>query len=180
MLEDKLLVWRLKQGSSEALERIYGKYKDDLLGLAIALAQDRATAEDAVHDVFVSLVEYAGRLGLRGSLKSYLSSSVANRVRNIRKSKSRQAAALDEAAVGGSRLPGPDGMAMAAEKMERIRGALDELPYEQREVMMLHQYSGMSFKAIAVAQSVSINTVQSRYRYGLDKLRTLLNGEVET
>ena len=87
---------------------------------------------------------------------------------------------LDKVEDLGSGFARPDCLAIEAEKIERIRGALSELPFEQREVMLLHQYSGMSFKAIAVSQGVSINTIQSRYRYGLDKLRILLNGEVET
>ena len=53
------------------------------------------------------------------------------------------------------------------------------LPYEQREVIILHLMSDMRFRAIAETQSISISTVQSRYRYGLDKLRTLLNSEVK-
>ncbi len=52
------------------------------------------------------------------------------------------------------------------------------LPYEQREVLMLHLHSGMKFRQIAETQGVSTNTVQGRYRYGLDKLRSMLNGEV--
>ncbi|MEA3226372.1 MAG: sigma factor-like helix-turn-helix DNA-binding protein, partial [Planctomycetota bacterium] len=53
-------------------------------------------------------------------------------------------------------------------------------PYEQREVLILHSYSGMKFRTIAKQQGVSINTAQGRYRYALDKLRSILNGEVRT
>lgn len=53
-----------------------------------------------------------------------------------------------------------------------------QLPYEQREVVMLHLHGGMMFKQIAKSQHVSINTIQSRYRYALDKLRRLLDGEM--
>jgi len=54
-----------------------------------------------------------------------------------------------------------------------------QLPYEQREVIILHLMSDMRFRAIAGTQGVSISTVQSRYRYGLNKLRTLLDSEVK-
>jgi DNA-directed RNA polymerase specialized sigma24 family protein len=54
-----------------------------------------------------------------------------------------------------------------------------DLPYEQREVVGLHIHGRMTFKQIAAAQQVSIKTVQSRYRYALDKLRALLDGEVQ-
>ncbi len=67
MLEDKFLVWKFNQRRPEALRRIYLKYKDDLLGLAISLTPDRATAEDVLHDVFVTLAGQAGRLELKSS-----------------------------------------------------------------------------------------------------------------
>ena len=62
--------------------------------------------------------------------------------------------------------------------MQRIDSALNTLPYEQREAIILHLLSGLKFKEIAVSQNVSINTIQSRYRYGINKLQSLLNGEV--
>ena len=83
MVEDKLLIWKFKCGNRDALGRIYGKYKNYLLKLAIVLANDTNAAEDVVHDVFVSLARRNGELSLRSSLKSYLNSCVVNRVRDI-------------------------------------------------------------------------------------------------
>ncbi len=57
--------------------------------------------------------------------------------------------------------------------------ALSQIPDEQREALLLHLYIGMRFKAIAKLKNESINTIQGRYRYGLDKLRSLLNSEAE-
>ena len=82
MLEDKILVFRFNRGSKDALRRIYEKYKDDSLGLAVALLNDISLAEDVVHDVFVSFAQSAGTFNLTGSLKSYLSACVANRARD--------------------------------------------------------------------------------------------------
>ena len=179
MLEDKLLVWKFKRGSADALRRIYEKYKNDLLALAIALSRDRATAEDVLHDVFVSFAQYAEKLQLRTSLKRYLSSCIANRVRNMNREKSQRTLQLNHTETIGSDCDGPERLAISAEQSERVEKALSELPYQQKEVIILHFQSGMRFKAIAESQGVSINTIQSRYRYGLDKLRSLLNSEVE-
>jgi RNA polymerase sigma-70 factor (ECF subfamily) len=54
-----------------------------------------------------------------------------------------------------------------------------QLPYEQREVFILHVQGDMTFQQIAEQIGASINTVQSRYRYGIEKLRSLLNTECE-
>ena len=79
----------------------------------------------------------------------------------------------------GSDCDGPERLVISAEQSEHIEKAIAELPYQQQEVIILHLQSGMRFKAIAESQGVSINTIQSRYRYGLDKLRSLLNIEVD-
>jgi len=84
-VEDKLLVLRCKRGSSQALRRVYEKYRDDVLILAVALLKDTSAAEDVLHDVFVSFVQRLEKFGLTeltGSLKTYLATCVANRARN--------------------------------------------------------------------------------------------------
>lgn len=178
MLEDKLLVWKFKHGSPDALRRIYEKYKNDLLALAISLSGDRAAAEDVVHDVFVSFAEFAEKLQLRSSLKSYLSSCIANRVRNLSRAKHCHTSRFDQVDTVGSGPNSPVQSAISAEESQRIGDAMAQLPYQQREVIILHLQAGMKFKAIAESLRVSINTIQARYRYGMDKMRSMLNSEV--
>ncbi|MBN1805841.1 MAG: sigma-70 family RNA polymerase sigma factor [Sedimentisphaerales bacterium] len=188
MFEDKLLIWRIKHGSSEALGRVYKKYKDNLLRLAFALFNDRDAAEDIVHDCFVSIAQSAERLKLSGNFKSYLATCVVNRVRNARKIRQRQSAlgrltaenvSLDETLTITSDFKRPEQWIIENERLKLLNNAMAQLPYEQREVVILHIQGEMKFRAIAELQGVSINTVQSRYRYGLDKLRSILNSEVK-
>jgi RNA polymerase sigma-70 factor (ECF subfamily) len=178
MLEDKILVWQLKRGSPDALRRIYEKYKDDLLALAISLSNDRTLAEDVLHDVFVSFAQYAAKLQLRTSLKSYLSSCIANRIRSLQSIKIRQTAQISDMASSEHDYNEPAQDAMSAELYEQIGTVLSKLPYQQREVIILHLQSQMRFTEIAKLHSTSINTIQSRYRYGLEKIRSQLNGKV--
>ena len=178
MFEDKWLIWKLKQGRSEALCSIYKKYKNNMLSLAVALSNNKTIAEDIVHDCFISFAQSAGRLQLRNSLRSYLLTAVSNRVRNLGRDKIRTAVDIDELNIAGPGSDWPERLAISKEQVQRINLALGQLPYEQREVIILHFKSGLKFKEIAESQSVSINTIQSRYRYGLDKLRSILDGEV--
>ncbi len=97
MLEDKMLLWQFRHGSDDAFRHIYDKYKNDLLGLAIALSHDRTAAEDALQDVFVSFAQRADKVHLKTSLKSYLSTCIANKVRDIKRKKSIQTVELDQA-----------------------------------------------------------------------------------
>jgi len=179
MIEDKLLIWRLKRGSSDALCRIYNKYKDNLLRLASALSNDQNAAEDIVHDFFVSFAQSPEKLKLNGSLKSYLATCVVNRVRNANKTRRRQETiGLNEAESAVSNSKRPEQWIIYNEQLRQLNDALTQLPQQQREVIILHLQGEMKFKAIAELQGVSINTIQSRYRYGLDKLRSILDSEV--
>jgi len=178
MVEDRILIWRFKRGSREALQRIYEKYVVYLVTLATALLNDVSTAEDIVHDVFVSFAQSAERLRLQGNLKAYLATCVVNRVRDRVRSKRQRTSSLDEAQSICSQTDGPELSAVCSEELQQLSRAIARLPYEQREVLMLHVHGGMMFKHIAKSQQVSINTVQSRYRYALEKLRSLLNGEM--
>ena len=179
MLEDKALVWQLKHGNIDALRRVYEKYKHELLALAITLSSDKSVAEDVVHDVFVSFAGATDKLELRRSLRSYLLTCVANRVRNLGRTKSLNSNGLEDMVLLRTGVKDSSVPIIRAEQSRRINEALDELPYQQREVIALHLQSQMKFKDIAFSQGVSINTVQARYRYGLDKLRSLLDSEME-
>jgi RNA polymerase sigma factor (sigma-70 family) len=90
VLEDRLLVLRLKYGSRDAFCRIYEKYRDDLLRLAVYLSSDTAVAEDIVHDVFANFIRSCRRFHLSGSLKAYLATCVANRARNVNRASRRR------------------------------------------------------------------------------------------
>ncbi|OHB57455.1 MAG: hypothetical protein A2173_04315 [Planctomycetes bacterium RBG_13_44_8b] len=179
MLQDKLLILQFNRGRIEVLRHIYEKYKDDLVTLAATLLNDVASAEDVVHDVFMAFLKSFERFQLTGSLKGYLATCVANNARNRNKAKQRQQSiSLDDTEVISSAKK-PDTTVIFGEELRRLTFALGQLPYEQREVLMLHIYSGLKFKTIAESQGISINTVQGRYRYALDKLRSLLNSEVK-
>ena len=174
-MEDKLLIWKFKRGSTEALCRIYGKYKDYLLKISAGLIDDKSVAEDVVHDVIVTFAASAESIKLTGNLKSFLATCVANRARNVNNyGRLRAAGDLDQAESVVSRSPRPEQWVADNEQFDQLNNALSQLSYEQREVITLHLYGQMKFRQIAKLQQTSINTVQSRYRYGIDKLRELL------
>ena len=176
-LEDRWLVRRFNAGDARALRRIYEKYKPDLLSVARALLNDASAAEDVLHDVVVSFAAQAGRFVLRGSLKGYLAICVANRARNV----NRQGVRLELSKRAASRRVHADASesALDEERHSAVVAAMEQLPEAQRQTVALHVLGGLRFREIAQQSDESINTVQSRYRYGLKKLRSLLNGQVD-
>lgn len=179
MLEDRLLILRFKYGSAEALRRIYEKYRDYLLKLATALSHNVDAAEDTVHDVFLSFAQSGDKIKLTGSLKGYLRTCVVNSVRNKgRAERLRSSVGLDKLDPIPADRKRPDHWIICREESQQIADALSHIPFEQREVVVLYLHGDMKFREIARLQNVSIKTIQSRYRYGLDKLKSLLNSEI--
>jgi RNA polymerase sigma factor (sigma-70 family) len=181
MLEDKRLIRRLQGGRVDALRRVYDKYKLDLLKLAILLTGDTHRSEDAVQDVFLRLAESFDRISDHGNLKNFLITCLINRIRTLRRDGQRhEVAPPSEAATQTARSSPPDHWAVVNEQMQRISQAMAGLPIEQREVVTLRFEADLGFPEIARIQNAPINTVQGRYRYGMEKLRALLDSEVET
>lgn len=180
MLEEKLLVFRYNRGDVRVIHSIYEKYKDSLMTLAAGLLYDSGDAEDIVHDVFKAFIRSCGTVKVKTSLVGYLVTCVANTSRNRNKAAAvRRSENLDGAVQLSAADYGPMDKASIRDELGLIGRALGQLPYEQREVVVLHLQGGMTFKAIGELLDISINTAQGRYRYGLDKLRSLLNSEAE-
>jgi RNA polymerase sigma-70 factor (ECF subfamily) len=179
MIEDRLLIWRCKQGSRSAFRRIYEKYQGDLRNLAANLLDDKTAAEDVVHDVFMSFLKVVDKFELKGSLAGYLKTSVANRARDYRSKKRPQPiAAPDEGQVQADDN-GPVQSAIRRELSVKLGLAMSGLPYEQKEAVVMRLHGQMKFKTIARLQKVSTKTAYTRYRAGLDGLRSRLNSELE-
>jgi RNA polymerase sigma factor (sigma-70 family) len=179
MLSEKRLVWKVKHGCRESMRRIYELYKDDLLTLANALLKDMGCAEDVVHDVFVSFARDAENFQLRKSLKGYLVTCVRNLAYDRMRTLKRHAEKNSGLTVKDIDFNTPDHLATQKELTILLREAIEQLPFDQREVVILRVRTELTFKQIASMQNTSINTVQGRYRYAITKLRSLLNGEVE-
>ncbi|MHC4551929.1 MAG: RNA polymerase sigma factor [Planctomycetota bacterium] len=180
MIQDKRLILRFNRGDTTALRDMYALYKDDLVSLASALLHDKTSAEDAVHDVFTKLIDKQDTLKITTNLRQYLLSAAANSARQLHRVQKKMPKLSLNDACGeniGTNTP-PESAVIFDERQRHLADAMATLPYEQREVILLRHFSDLKFKAIASMQNVSMNTVQGRYRYGLDKLRSLLNGEL--
>jgi len=121
----------------------------------------------------------AARIQTSGNLKKYLATCVANRIRNRKRDRQRhEASGIDDSDCVISDARRPEQWAILSEEMALLSNAMAQIPYEQREVIGLYMQGGMTFRQIAKVQNASINTIQGRYRYGLNKLRSILNSDV--
>ena len=178
MVEDRKLVNMLRHGDKEGLRRIYEKYKNDLISVAIPLIGNVGEAEDVLHDVFVSFAKGARHFRLYGSLKGYLMTCIVNLAHDKIRAKKRHAGGIENLEDISSNIAEPAKLAIGDEELSKVDEALGLLPLEQREVIVLHLQGGLKFTEIARLQNISVNTIRSRHRYGLSRLRLLLDGEV--
>lgn len=157
---------RLAQGDLEVLAPIYDRYATSLYRVLTAILGVGSDAEDALQEVFVGLTQ--GRTKRIQNLRAYLFTAARNEARSLLRRRGRECAW--EAAEN---LVQPADAVSTGE----IQSLLHRLPVEQREVIAMKIYEEMTFAEIAQAVQASPNTVASRYRYGIERLRSWLQEE---
>jgi len=179
--DDQTLLTAIGQGDTQAFERVYRTHKDALLTAALRmLGRQQESAEDVLGDIFVSLARRAGKLELTGSLRNYLLTSCLNRCRDVLRRRRRNRQFLEDSRSGTRFAAAPALLSETTEETKRLVDALEKLPPEQREVIALHVHGQLKFREIAEMLDISINTVQSRYRYALSALRAkMVDGDVK-
>ena len=137
---------------------------------------DRAAAEDVAQDVFVDL--WRGRAnydGSRGSLQGYVAMLARSRALDRWRTRSARDAATGrlekEVAVGATAVEGPEDVALRHDRVGDTVGALQAIPAEQREAVLLAYAGGLSARGVADATGIPLGTAKSRIRGGLAKLR---------
>jgi RNA polymerase sigma-70 factor, ECF subfamily len=149
--------------SIDEIEALYRQHGAALLVFACAILGDRARAQDAIHHVFLKLIE-TGCLNRAEDKKAYLFACVRNAVLNDANFEKRNIP-IETDSIWFS----PQDRDYAAE--HNLRRALHALPADQREVIVLHLWGELTFSQIGQLLNASSNTVASRYRYALGKLR---------
>jgi RNA polymerase sigma-70 factor (ECF subfamily) len=151
----------------ESLAGLYDRLGASLFRYALMILTDRASAEDVVHDVFAELA----RTGTSqiDHVDAYLRQAVRHRCYSLLRTRGRTTP-MDEAPLLEPIVAG-----VSAEERLALDGALRALPDDQREVVHLKLYEGLTFQEIATLSDESINTVAARYRYAVEKMRATLD-----
>jgi RNA polymerase sigma-70 factor, ECF subfamily len=149
--------------SMPPIEGLYRQYGGALLLFAISICGESSQAQDAVHQVFLKLIE-TDRFENALNPKAYLFASVRNFLLNDRKVRLRNVP-IDPDRIWFE----PPDRDYAAEL--NLRRALQSLPDDQRQVVALHIWGELTFAQVAEILGISANTAASRYRYALTKLR---------
>ena len=158
----------------ELVEILYDRHAASLFRYAAALTNSTEDAEDAVQEAFAGIVRQGTRIYKVKDLRSYLIRAPRNAAYSLLRSRRRSGSLVEALALD----------AIAGEVSEDdvvprllLQQSFLDLPPEQREVLTLKVFEGMTFREIAEATGLSANTAASRYRYGIDRLRKAMEGQ---
>ncbi len=171
--EDAALVAAMAAGDRGALAALYERHASLLLGLALKIVRERREAEDLLHDVFLEAWRSAKDFDpKRGRVRTWLAIRMRSRALDHQKS------------ARVSRNAGDAGLEVVVDDREtqspdhgRVRAALGSLGDEQRRVLELAYFEGLSCSEIADRIKIPIGTVKSRVASGLARLRDALGGK---
>jgi len=180
--EDRELIRRIGAGEEEAFRGLFRRFAPNAMSLARRVVRQPFLAEEIVQEVFLAVWRHPeGYEPDRGSVKSWLMGMVHHRaVDAVRREESQRRRAAG--AVADAIDPGDDPGVTVVEELDlpeersAVRSALAELPSEQRQVLELMYFSGLSQSQIAERLSVPLGTVKSRALLGMRRMRTALVG----
>ena len=178
---DAAAIRRVEAGDSRALEELYQRYGSACYSLARRILRDEVLAQDVVQEVFLTCWRGAGYDASRGAVPSWLLAvthhkavDLVRKEERLRARRASEEALEDLAQASGS----AEDQAWSLLQAAAVRGALRDLPTEQREVLMLAYYGGYSQREISAITGVPLGTVKSRTLGAMRRLRTVLGPRV--
>ena len=182
MLSDQALLEMYQQGNREAVSQLLGRHTRRVRDYVRMLVKDNDVADDLTQEVLIKVVKVLdeGRYTDKGRFLPWVLRIAHNRVLDYFRAQ-KQVKAVSESSAGfdilGSKdlaVPSIEEDIIDEQRAEEVRALIEKLPEEQREVVKMRYYDGLSFKEIAEHTGVSINTALGRMRYALINLRQLI------
>ncbi len=152
----------------QQLEEVYWEHRQGLFTLALSITRCHGRAEDAVHEAFTRL--WKSHLSPRRDLVPYVFAAVRNAaIDQVRRSPAMQD--VQQTSIYNGQIDDPLANAVRQERADLMRKAVEELPDEQRQAVVLHVYAELTFEQVAEMLGEPLPTVASRYRRALERLK---------
>jgi RNA polymerase sigma-70 factor, ECF subfamily len=183
--DDEELISLIIQRREEALTQLYERYKNLVFSIAVVIVDDRRIAEEIMLDVFMRVWQKAASYDVKNaSVRIWLTHIVHNHAIDVVRRRStrpdRSALDLDKLTRQDAPLEeNPSASAELASRRAKVLAALNSLPYEQEQVLLLAYFGGYSQYQIAELLQEPIGTIKTRMRLAMKKLRAILGGEKE-
>lgn len=156
------------------LERLYDEHAQALFAFLVNLTHNESDTRDLLQEIFVKAVRQPDLLAGVRDERAFLIRLAHNLAIDLLRRRGTRERNYERFAAETTRVFASSADADEQAFRDRLTGAMEELPTEQRTVVHLKLWAGLTFEQIAEALDLSPNTAASRYRYGIDKLRERL------
>jgi RNA polymerase sigma-70 factor (ECF subfamily) len=173
-LDESDLIRRAQRGDTHAYEELVNAYQGIAFRTAYVIARNAGDAEEAAQDGFVKAWRALGRFREGAPFRPWLLRIVANEASNRRRSAGRRAGLALRAAAqepSGDAAPTPEAALLSSEQRAALLAAIEELPEDQRDVVALRYFLGLSEVEVAETLGIPQGTVKSRNARALERLR---------
>jgi RNA polymerase sigma-70 factor (ECF subfamily) len=182
---DETLIRLIVQAQEQALSQLYDRYYRLVFSLALAVVNDRDTAEEITLDVFMRVWQKAATYRAdQAKVSTWLTHIARNHAIDVLR---RRAVRVDQSAIHWedaisnieSSLPDPQESAELSQRRERIQAALSQLPADQKQALVLAYFGGYTQSQIAEILAQPLGTIKTRLRLAMQKVREFLKDEHE-
>lgn len=176
--DDDVLMLAWAAGDAASFELLYARHRGPLYRFLLRQLRDPALADEFFQDVWQRVI--AARQGWKpeAAFRTWLFRIAHNRLNDYWRGLKHRPAAPEDADERAARVPDPSSPERELSEFEqrrRLQLAIEELPDEQREVVLLRLEQELSLEEIGAITGAGRETVKSRLRYAMDKLRARLN-----
>ena len=183
-LDDRTLISLYLEGDQKAFETLLTRHKNKIYTSIYLFVKDRDLAEDIFQDVFIKIIDtlkkgkynHEGKF-LQWAMRISYNMCVDHFRREKRRTKVSPSETFDIFDVLETKDLNMEGQMIKNQLHNKVRKLVDQLPPEQREVVILRHYADMSFKEISQLTRVSINTALGRMRYALINMRKMMESK---
>ena len=182
VLSDQALLELYAQGNREAVSQLLERHTRRVCDYVRMMVKDNDVADDLTQEVLIKVVKVLdeGRYTDKGRFLPWVLRIAHNRVLDYFRAQ-KQVKTVNESSAGFDLLdsknfaePSIEDTLISEQQAEEVRSLIEKLPEEQREVVRMRYYEGLSFKEIAEHTGVSINTALGRMRYALINMRQMI------
>ncbi len=182
-MSDQELIKQFQDGNQQSIEVLISRHKNKVYTYILILVKDSVLAEDIFQDTFIKIVHSlsTGRYKDNGKFLSWTIRIAHNltidHFRKIKQNSEVKGESYENFILNSKKYSSDnvEDIIIKEQIRQDVRALIDELPLEQKEVILLRHYGGLSFKEIAEQTDVSINTALGRMRYALINLRKLIS-----
>jgi len=178
-MTDSELISGIIKRERRAFDLFYERYAQIIFNLCVRILRDEAEAQDVLQEIFLQVWRDAGRFdSSRASVKTWLFTIARSRSLDRYRSRKTVTSRLeDQSEDQFQQIPGKEDLQGASVMQQYVRSALNRLSREQRIVLELSYYDGLTQEEIAARLKEPLGTIKSRIRAALMKLRSLFSGD---